>query len=367
MTTPDPSRLGPWLIAALPLLLAGASGCARCDGDVLCAVGDELPWGLLSVRAVAPDDVIVTGSSPDPADGQGAAPGPAALHWDGAAWTQWDTGPWDGAELWWVWADATEAVFVGNQGIILELDRASGAFTAVEGPDERTTFFGVWGASGDDLWAVGQTDAAAGPPALWRRQSGTWAAWEDPVLGPGTPGQVYFKVHGRAADDLWIVGTGGLALRWDGAALSVVPTNADLETATAPLLTVDASGDRVLAVGGAGNGLLLAWDGAAWRDESPEFQPGFNGVCGRGADALVVGQAAARVQLGAQGWESDLDRGIEVFTRNDWHACDLDDDGGAWMVGGRIGSRPMGAGVVGYAGAGSPDAITPEVRPSVSM
>jgi len=346
--------------SALFGILVGAmvAGCTPCAGDAVCAVGDGLPWGLLSVRAVSPSDVLVTGSSPDPAATQGAQPGPAAMHWDGRVWRQIDTGAWDGAELWWVWADTDEAVFVGNQGLILELDRASGDLAAVDGIADDVTFFGVWGATGEDLWAVGQTEAANGPPALWRRQGGGWAEFEDATLGPGSDGAVYFKVHGSAADDLWIVGTGGTALHWDGAALTDVPTDTEAATATAPLLTVDASGSRPLVVGGAGNGLLLAWDGSAWRDESPEFQPGLNGVCaGVGGLEVAVGQAASRVQRTEGDWESDLDRGVNLFTRNDWHGCDIDDEGNLWSVGGRIGSRPMGEGVVGYTGAGEPKSL----------
>ena len=349
------ARFAPALLLALAV---GGQGCAKCDGDEVCAVGDELPWGLLSVLALAAADVFVVGSSASPDATTTPSPGPAALHWDGAAWSRFDTAEWDGIELWWVWAAQDDAVFVGTEGTILELDRASGEITQVPGLDPETTFFGVWGASADDLWAVGQTLAGSGPPALWRRQAGQWAPWEDPTFGPGEDGQVWFKVHGASADDLWIVGSRGAALHWDGAALSAVPTDADVDTSNAPLLTVDAGGDRPIAVGGVGNGLILEWDGAAWRDNSPEFQPGFNGVCTLdGEEPVAVGQAAARVHRADAGWEPDLDRGIEVFTRRDWHSCDIGPDGSLWTVGGKISSRPLGSGVVGYTGPGSPDAI----------
>ncbi len=338
----------------------GLAGCATCDGDAVCALGEDLPWGLLSVQVLAADDAFLVGSSGSPDADTTPTPGPAALRWDGAAWSRLDTAAWDGAELWWIWATADEAVLVGNQGLILELDRASGALSSVEGPAEDTTFFGVWGADGDDVWAVGQTGGGGGPPALWRRQGGAWAAWVDPVLPPPADGDVYFKVHGRAADDLWIVGSGGTALRWDGAGLQRTPTDTETDTSGAPLLTVDASGDRPLAVGGTSNGLILEWDGAAWRDVSPAFQPGLNGVCvGPDGGAVSVGQAGSRVFRSGAGWESDLDRDVELLTRRDWHACDVGPDGSLWTVGGKIGSRPLGAGVVGYTGPASPGPIDP--------
>lgn len=348
--------------AALLALTTALPGCVTCDGDAVCAIGDELPWGLLSVRALAPDDVFVVGSSPAPDTPGTPTAGPAALHWDGGAWSRFDTAAWDGAELWWTWATGDEAVFVGNRGLILELDRASGALSAVAGPDVDTTFFGVWGASADDLWAVGQTSAGQGPPAIWRRQGGTWAAWEDPVNGPQDDGTVLFKVHGSARDDLWIVGSGGVALRWDGERLIATPTDTDVDTSGAPLLTVNVGGERPIAVGGIGNGLIIEWDGAAWRDHSPAFQPGLNGVCtGAGAEPVAVGQAASRVHRIAEGWESDLERGVDLFTSNDWHACDIASDGGLWTVGGRIAARPLSAGIVGYTGPDPPKEIDPSM------
>jgi hypothetical protein len=355
------SNLGLRLAAVVMVPALLLVGCPDCE-DTVCVVGEDLAGGLLSVLAVEPDDVWVVGSSPDP-EATDATPGPAALNWDGDSWATLDTAEWDGVELWWVWATADEAVFVGSRGAILELDRGSGAVTQVDGPDAETTFFGVWGASADDLWAVGQTLGATGPPALWRRGGGTWAAWEDPTLGPGDDGQVYFKVHGRVADDVWIVGSGGAALHWDGVTLTQVPTDTEVDTSTSPLLTVDAGGERPVAVGGFGNALTLEFDGTLWRDTSPgpgTFQPGMNGVCsGSGGSLTAVGQTGSRLHDAGSGggWQTDIALEIDSVTQFDWHACDYASDGALWTVGGRIASRPLRDGVVAYTGPGSPAAI----------
>ena len=331
-----------------------------CEAAPGCLLAEELAAGLLSVRARAADDVWIVGASPDPADGTG----PVLLHYDGSAWTRLDTSAWAGAELWWAWVDTDEAVFVGSQGLILELDRASGALSEVTGPDAETTLFGVWGASGDDLWATGMTEGGEGPPALWRRQGGTWAAWTDETHGPGEPGQIWFKVHGAAADDLWIVGNAGQALHWDGSALTATATDAEVETATAPLLTVDAGGAATIAVGGNGNGIVLERDGDTWRDRSPDFMPGFNGVCsgteGGGVGvSWAVGQHGGRATRQGDGsWASDYDLGVTGITLQDWHGCAVDADGGLWTVGGRIASRPLIEGTVGYQGPGNPPDIS---------
>jgi hypothetical protein len=350
--------LPPLGLAALLLAGCPADPCASAP----CLVAEDIAQGLLSVRAPADDDVWVVGSSPAPDAGEGA-PGPLAAHWDGTAWSALDTSVWDGAELWWAHATDDEVVLVGSQGTILEYDRASGALEQAADAGEGTIFFGVWGATPDDLWAVGEGDErpdADGDglpepplPLLWRRIDGQWAPWQDPALGPGEPRQLYFKVHGTAAD------SGGAALHWDGAALTATPTDADVATATAPLLTVDVGGERPYAVGGAGSGLILEWDGSQWRDASPEFQPGWNGVCtGPDGAATAVGRSGSRALRVDGAWVPDLDRGVDPATLQDYHACTYSPSGALWAVGGRIASRPLSRGFVTYEGPGTIEPLT---------
>ena len=349
----------PTLLIALSLTACPADPCA----DTACVVAEDLAQGLLSVRAVADDDVWVVGSSPAPDAGEGE-PGPLAAWWDGDAWTALDTSDWDGLELWWAHVTADEAVLVGTRGTILEYDRASGVLSQAVDAGEGAVFFGVWGATPDDLWAVGEgaerpdEDGDGEPepalPLLWRRQDGAWAAWEDPTFGPGEPSEIWFKVHGRSTEDLWIVGSGGTALHWNGTALSATTTDTDIDTSTAPLLTVDSSGERPYAVGGAGVGLILEWDGTEWRDRSPEFQAAYNGVCtGPDGAAAAVGRSGGRAIRIDGTWIPDLDRDIESVTLRDYHACAHSPGGALWAVGGRIGSRPLGLGVVTYTGPGT--------------
>lgn len=325
-----------------------------CASGTGCLLAEDLPYGLLSVQARATDDVWIVGSSPEPADGTG----PAILQYDGSDWRRLDTTAHAGAELWWAWIHDDEAVFVGNQGLIVELDREGDEMVAVDGPVATTTFFGVWGAGPEDLWAVGMTEDGDGPWALWRRLDGEWTAWTDPELGAGEAGVTLFKVHGTAADDVWFVGTGGLSLRWNGSVLQTIATDADVPTATAPLLTVDADPAQPVAVGGAGNGLLLEYDGSAWRDKSPAFQPGLNGVCSGAGQQWAVGQNGSRSQRTAEGtWASDTDRMLGPPTYQDWHGCDVDPGGTLWTVGGRIASRPLTSGVIGVQGPGTPSPL----------
>ena len=325
-----------------------------CSSDGGCLLAEDLSFGLLSVQIPSENNVWIVGSSPEPADGTG----PAILNYDGSTWTRFDTSAWAGAELWWTWVSGDEAIFVGDQGLILEMDLTDKSIQHIEGPASDTTFFGVWGATEDDIWAVGETEGGDGPRALWRRQGGEWAAWEDPDLGRGEDGVTYFKVHGTHTDDVWFVGTGGRSLRWNGSQLTAVATDTDRPTATAPLLTIDAHPEHPVVVGGIGNGLILEFDGDAWRDKSPDFQPGFNGVCSGADQQWAVGQQGARAQRQAdETWLSDMDFGYSTLTYNDWHGCAVAPNGDLWSVGGRIAQRPLSQGMIGFQGPELPQRV----------
>ena len=329
----------------------GSDDSGVCAEGAGCLFAEELPFGLLSVQIPADDDVWIVGSSPEPADGTG----PAILHYDGSEWERIDTDSWAGAELWWSWIGDDEALFVGNEGLILEMSKSDGSIQKIDGPAENVTFFGVWGASSDDIWAVGMTDGGEGPRALWRRQAGAWAAWEDPALGTGEDNVTYFKVHGTSADDVWFAGNGGRTLHWDGSSLTAIATDAETPTSTAPLLTIDANPEQPVVVGGIGNGLILEYDGSIWQDRSPEFQPGFNGVCSGAGYQWAVGQQGSRARRNADGaWISDMDLGHRTLSYDDWHGCAIAPNGDLWAVGGRIAQRPLSSGIIGFQGSELP-------------
>ena len=135
----------------------------NCNPEEGCLVAQELPGGLLCVRAPSADEVWIVGSSPEPLDGTG----PYLLEYDGISWQRHDTSQWAGSELWWAWIGEEENIFVGNDGLILEMDKDTNQLTQIEGPSQDTNFFGVWGASSEDVWAVGMTQGGQGPGAMW--------------------------------------------------------------------------------------------------------------------------------------------------------------------------------------------------------
>lgn len=299
-------------------------------------LAEGLEGALMSVQG---------GASGVYAVGADVGEGPQVLRYDGAGWRTIATGT--SGDLWWVYPTASGAVMGGANGQLLRYDASTGAVAAADGP-EGVTFFGVWGASDDDLWAVGGDPFGELPPAVWRYTGGAWAAFSDPAIDTLAPPSMLYKVHGTAADDLWIVGTGGQVLHWDGTSLS----NEDSGT-TSNLYTIYAGGSAPIAVGGFGQSVVLHREGGAWVDRSPAFTAQTNGVYARGDTAVGVGSRGSVIRWDGAAWQPDA----VAPTQMDLHATYVDDDGGVWAVGGALTAYPLTDGVLLYEG---PSAV-PEV------
>ena len=315
-------------IRALPLLAAAALPACTCDFELL---SEGLPGAIFSVQGTGKDDVWLVGAS--------ATSGPAWEHWNGEAWSQVDTDLWAGVDLWWTWPDADEVLAVGSDGTILSLDRTTDEVTPVQGLRDQVTFFGVWGASAEDVWAVGGNVAdSTALPALYRRQAGVWSEVD---AGPaGTPG-TWFKVHGTAADDVWIVGTLG-GFHWDGFNWIDTQVPAEVEG----LLTIHTGGPWPFAVGGSNQGKAIVWQDGAWRDVSPDFAPAINGVCASEEVVIAVGAQGAVYRWDGASFLAD--EGSQSF--EDFHGCWVDGLGELWAVGGHISAQPLDEGIVGHEG-----------------
>jgi hypothetical protein len=333
--------MGPALLLATTLVV-GCGG-EPCDGSPeLCLLAEETAEAFLCVRAPGDDDVWMVGT-----EAVLGVSGPSALHWNGVDWERLDLSDFSGRELWWVHPGERTTTMVGSAGLILEYDRSSGVVSRIDGPDSAITFFGVWGASDDDLWAVGGDISGGLPGQIWRRDASGWAPYEGAIDAP--PNTIWFKVDGRASDDLWIVGSGGQTLRWDGSELTA--HSAAAVSSGASLFTVDVSSDEVIAVGGSAEGVILhyAEEDEAWVDQAPEYSSGINGICSGSELTRAVGGQGAVYSLEDGTWSYEL----VGLTLRDYHACAISPSGELWTVGGQIVSRPLTAGVVAYAGAQS--------------
>lgn len=331
----------------LPLLAACSGDDQTTDsGSVplpeVVTVAEGLPSALLSVTGRAADDVWAVGAD---ADGTG----PLVLAWDGAGWTRHDVR--SPGDLWWAWPAGADALWIaGAGGRVVRYTPSTGAST-VDTTDPEATLFGLWGSGPDDVWAVGGNVLLPANGARVYHYDG--AAWSPVPLPPAAAATTaMYKVWGTGPDDVWICGLGGVVIRWDGASFTELPTST-----TAPLFTLHgASSTDVWAVGGAGNGVALHWDGAAWTDRSPPFVEILQGVFVTDAGPTVVGWGGRLFGGDAAGLVEDP-RGRVTFA--DLHAAWEDPDGGRWMVGGALGGAPLADGTLLYDGADPPSPYSP--------
>jgi hypothetical protein len=318
-------------------LAAIAYGLWACDGDAphWQIVDRDMPAALLSVWGTSASDVYAVGG--DVNDGRG----PMVVHWDGTSWTRLPTG--QSGNLWWVFGTGSGPLYMGGDGgMILRFDGTD--FTRMTTPGTETVF-GIWGASDSDLWAVGGAAGGANGGFAWRLVGDSWQ------LAPGFPASItandaIWKISGRSANDVWMVGTDGAVVRWDGS--SLVASNAGIGES---LFTVHASAERFVAVGGFVTGIVLENDGTTWRDASPQSSPGLIGVYQSPSGTLAVGQEGSVFQRDGSTW-SEVATGITI--EQSLHSVWVDPSGGVWAVGGQVQTLPLIDGVMLYAGEQQP-------------
>lgn len=303
---------------------------AACDGPRWQIVHERLPAALLSVWGTSEHDVWAVGAD--------AGDGPLVLHYDGTAWARVPTGH-TGA-LWWVFGFAGGPIYVGGEGGAI-LRYQDGAFTRMSTPGTATVF-GIWGASPDDLWAVGGDSTAMGGFA-WRLAGDAWVAEPTLPADIATRAAVW-KVYGRAADDVWLVGSAGVALHWDGATLS--PTDTGASTS---LFTVHANARRATAVGGLGNGVIVEYEDGRWHDRTADLtMPSLSGVfLGEGDDGFAVGSYGSVYVRDGSGWHEEP---TELRVDRNLHSVWVDPSGGVWAAGGQTFAFPLTDGVLIHRG-----------------
>lgn len=288
---------------------------------------EGLDAALFSIWGTAADDVWVVGA--DPGDG------PYALRYDGATWTRLATGA--TGDLWWVSGLGDSVWMVGDGGLILRHRRGSGTFERMETPGDPT-LFGVIAFAEDDVWAVGgRLEDNTG--VVWRFDGEAWRAVED-VPAEGLSSGQLFKVWGRSADDLWIVGLGRVALHRTAAGWQVVPTPRQL-------FTIHGNASAAVAVGGFQSGLIVDVAGDAVMDVTPEGAPQLNGVwVTPSGDALAVGIQGAIWRRHDGAWA----REAAPQSRLNFHATWVDPAGGEWAVGGAVVAPPFDQGMLSHRG-----------------
>ncbi len=289
---------------------------------------------FLSVTGTASGDLWVVGAQPSP------NAEPVVLHREDGAWTPIATG--QVHDLWWAHTFEDGPTFLAGGGATV---------LKVEGDAvERTptpvffgnTVYGVWGATPDDMWAVGGFAGRDG--FAWRYDGAAWTPVDLPDDLPRTgAGEIpaLFKVWGRGADDVWLVGGLGTVLHWDGQRLDRVEVATDEQ-----LFTVTGDDAEVVIVGGSDQGVVLRGGLDGFVDDTPEGAPLLQGVTlhpdGTTWVAGAGGFAARRHPR--KGWEP-VDLGF-VEAPQSVHALYAAPDGSVWGAGGGVLSPNLDAGVM---------------------
>ena len=286
------------------VVVAALAGCTDPGVDVdpwqasLAVSGDA--W-LLSTWGPAADDMIAVGGHDDAGMMQ---------RFDGTRWTAEELPAGTPLLNWAHGFGASDITVVGNAGTVLHFDGA--AWTRQDTPTDQN-LWGVWGASPDDLWAVGGNGRASGQATVLHHDGTAWERVSLPDLERAGV-NAFFKVWGTGPDNVYVVGQRGAVLHFDGAVWTEQHVGASED-----LISLWGSGpDRIVAVGGRGNGIVSHFDGAAWDTFSVSPTPGLNGVWVRPGAVHVAGNngTLGTVDLDTQTFVADENPGTQL----DFHA-----------------------------------------------
>lgn len=273
-----------WILIAALLLTACPGG----DDDPTWRLDVNDDQGaILSFWGASRTDLFAAGGTLETGGGTGRV-----LWNDGDGWQPMSVGT---PTLWWLHGFGHDNVWaVGEQGTIAHFDGSTWE-TVETGHDH--TLWGIWGASPDELWAVGGK-VAGGVPAVLRRYDGT--NWSD-VTGVGENDELFFKVWGTAADNVYVVGDGGVILHYDGSTWNRMDSGT-----TARLLTVRGrSATDIYAVGGILSEVMLHYDGNRWSEVDAGDGPGLMGVwTAAGAPVVAAGFTGFTVLGDADSWRA---------------------------------------------------------------
>ncbi|WP_428266301.1 hypothetical protein [Haliangium sp.] len=276
---------------------------------------------LLNVWGPAPDDLYAVGGTPD--EGR-------ITHFDGQTWSRLDHGL-DIPLLNWAHGFGPDDItIVGADGTAIHWD---GATWEIQATPTDQDLWGVWGASPDDLWAVGGNGRMAGQATMLHFDGQAWTEAEVPPIQRANV-YAFFKVWGTGADNVLVVGQRGVVLRYDGQTWTE-----ELAGVGADLISLWGTGpDRIVAVGGRAAGYATVWDGSSWTPIEFAPLPGLNGVW-VGADGIAhaVGVTGLVVTLDTSdlSYDNEFAR-LPITAQFDFHAVFSADGETLVTVGGNL-------------------------------
>lgn len=262
---------------------------------------DAVSFGwILSVWGPSSDELYAVGGEPDRG---------RIRRFDGQAWTDVEL-EFEVPLLNWAYGfGPNDAFVVGSRGTVLRYD---GTWTRTASVTDQD-LWGVWGASADDIWAVGGS-VFGGQPTILRYDGTAWSKMAFPTLSKARV-NAFFKVWGTGPDNVYVVGQRGVVLHYDGVELREL-----LVGTTRDLISLWGTGpDRIVIAGGRANGEIVTFDGTEWRNIVVAPNPGLNGIWMRRPDvAHLVGVNGTVLRLDFDSGEVTNESPREVTT--DFHA-----------------------------------------------
>ena len=146
------------------------------EGPSYALVADGLGAALFSVWGDATDNVWAVGAN----DGAG----PLMMHYDGDAWERIDTSSLD-HDFWWVWGSGDQLFVGGSKGHMVRYTPSTGELSDAVIADASLTFFGVWGADTENVWAVAGDPTNELPGAIFRFDGSAWSQSTEASLSDG--------------------------------------------------------------------------------------------------------------------------------------------------------------------------------------
>ena len=297
---------------------------------------DESVGTFLSIWGASVDALYAVGGQTMPEETLTVG---ALYRYDGSEWTPEDL-PTQTATLNWVYGVGDRRVVVGDFGTVLWRDGDSGTWN-IGNCGTVLPLWGVWGATPDELWAVGG-DGFNKDPVMCRFDGTEWTPYTLPM--PTNESHALFKVWGTGADHIFAVGDNGWILHYNGTEWFEVESGTESD-----LISLWGRGpDEILAVGGRSTGALARWNGNAWSSVTLDGVPGLNGIWMDAAGNAVVGGTfgtIGRVPAGTMEFAPD-DAGTLLALHAVFGLTDSIETGPVFAVGGSLDMPPPYVGVI---------------------
>ncbi len=267
-----------------------ADGSPPVDGGTPIADG-ELEWSqafdaesvgwFLCLWGPTADSLYAIGGAPDEG---------LIMHFDGQSWEALELGVQVPLLNWAHGFGDDDITVVGDGGTVIHWD---GNTWEVQSTPTEENLWGVWGASPDDLWAVGGAGREEGQETILHYDGSDWSEVDSPELMRANV-YAFFKVWGTSADNIYIVGQNGVVLHYDG-----TEWTEEFAGVSDDLISLWGTGsDRIIAVGGRGSAVATVWDGNEWSPLDISRTPGLNGVwMAADGTAHAVGESGAAVTI----------------------------------------------------------------------